>query len=542
MRRDRGLPQLFEEPWLITESGLRLVLNVASRNELFSEERVRALAARDGAPLDNARSVTVRDGVAIVPVTGPIVRHASLFDNISGACSTEMLARDFTTALEDPAVRAILLDVDSPGGEANGIAELSTDVIAAARGRKPIVAYAGGMCASAAYWIGTAADEVVVHESAWLGSIGAVIAYVDDSEAKRKIGVRTLKFISSIAPLKQADPASEAGAQSIQSRVNQIGLLFAGAVARNRGVTLDKVLSDFGRGDVLMGPAAVAAGMADRLGNFEDTLAALANRVRPRPLSTGARAKMTTTTKTNSGEPRATMGDGECDGCGRAMSADEDTYCEECCSGSGAKAQLGQMIEATGATSFAEALGKLHAYARAAAELSDVRAQMAVASAKQRAADLKSTLTAALAGGPKAKITLGEVARVIPTLLGEAAPAARAALDAIPAPAALTPEQRASGAKVAATWTADAVVTAITSAPISEGALDSVRAFIEARGSASVLPEPVKVATLPSQSARIDAIAAELVAGEEQALDDVAKAAASARRIIDGPAAPAPAR
>src|SRR5678809_521246 len=166
-----GLPKTLLSPWAITQTGLELVISIASRSEFFSEVREQALLAQDGKPLANARSVVNRDGVALIPVNGPLFRHATLMTNVSGASSYETILKDFQAACESPDVEAIVLDIDSPGGEVHGAGELST-AIYQARGQKPIVAYVGGQGASAAYWIASAADKVVADPSAVLGSIG----------------------------------------------------------------------------------------------------------------------------------------------------------------------------------------------------------------------------------------------------------------------------------------------------------------------------------------------------------------------------------
>src|SRR5690242_6636329 len=118
-------------PWLITEEAFRTVLAIAEREHLDPElarqireereTRPSAVAARAGKPLDGAERVSVRDGVALLPVLGPIVRRGGFFSDVSGASSIARLATDFHTALADPQIRAILLVVDSPGGEANGV-------------------------------------------------------------------------------------------------------------------------------------------------------------------------------------------------------------------------------------------------------------------------------------------------------------------------------------------------------------------------------------------------------------------------------------
>ena len=161
------------DPWAITETALHTILEIAAREN----ERPEAVAAKLGRELQNTYQVTEREGVAILPITGPLFRYANLFTKVSGASSYELIARDFTAALENPQIKAIILDIDSPGGEVNGVSELS-NMIFEARGKKPVSAYASGDAASGAYWIASAADEIVVSETAALGSIGVVAIYV----------------------------------------------------------------------------------------------------------------------------------------------------------------------------------------------------------------------------------------------------------------------------------------------------------------------------------------------------------------------------
>lgn len=258
--------------WLITPDGLDTIMAVADR-----QGDVEALEARLGRKLDNTRNVTVRDGVAVVPVTGPIFRYANLFTEISGAVSTEALATDIQTALDDPAIKAIVLNIDSPGGEATGINELS-DLIFNARGRKPIKAYAGGMMASALYWIGSAAEEVVVDDTAQLGSVGVVLSLRKQEDLP---GEKTYEIVSQNAPNKRPDPETEAGRTQLQARVDELASVFLDKVARNRGITRDQVNDRFRQGGIATGVLAVEAGMADRLGSLESLIAELAGTSAP---------------------------------------------------------------------------------------------------------------------------------------------------------------------------------------------------------------------------------------------------------------------
>src|SRR5690606_30919548 len=122
---------------------------------------------------------------------------------ISGAVSVGILARDFSEALANPKIRGIVLEIDSPGGEATGINELGKMIAAGAR-QKPVIAYGGGMVASGAYWLASAAGEIVVDETAMLGSIGVVI-----TARKRDGSDGTVEIVSSQSPNKRVDPAKE---------------------------------------------------------------------------------------------------------------------------------------------------------------------------------------------------------------------------------------------------------------------------------------------------------------------------------------------
>ena len=149
--------KITNEPWATTSDTLENIINIAKRQNANPE----AIAAQLGRKQQNTYAVSIRNNVAVIPIHGPLFRYANLFTVISGATSYELLARDFNAALENQEVKAILFDIDSPGGEVNGCSELA-DMIYQARGKKPIIAYASGNCCSGAYWIAAACDEIVV--------------------------------------------------------------------------------------------------------------------------------------------------------------------------------------------------------------------------------------------------------------------------------------------------------------------------------------------------------------------------------------------
>jgi ClpP class serine protease len=255
--------------WAMTEDYLRLMLALAAREDLSELE---AVATKAGVPLNYTRTVTHRDGVAIVPIEGPISRRMNLITRFSGGTSVEVLATDLRTALDDRTIRSILLQVDSPGGDSNGIGEMA-DLIYAARGWKPITAYVGHLAASGAYWLASAASEIVIDPRAALGSIGVVTAVPDPTKTSSKDVV----FVSSQSPHKRPDPTTDVGRAKIQELVDAIAGLFIEAVARNRDTDAALVQEGFGQGGLIVGQAAINAGMADRIGSFEATLAELAS-------------------------------------------------------------------------------------------------------------------------------------------------------------------------------------------------------------------------------------------------------------------------
>lgn len=217
--------------------------------------------------VDGTMRAAHRAGVGVLPIFGAVWgRHQWM-----------SYAHDLTQLLANPRIHAIVLDVDTPGGIVTGTQEFA-DLIFEARGEKPIVAYVAGMGASAGYWLTSAADEVVIAETGEAGSIGVQATYWDWSGLDEEIGIKEIRVISSQSPLKNKPPTDAEGLALLQKRVDDLAAVFVTGVARNRGVTEDKVLSDFGQGDLIVGQRAVDAGLADRLGSFEQVLSDLSPR------------------------------------------------------------------------------------------------------------------------------------------------------------------------------------------------------------------------------------------------------------------------
>jgi ClpP class serine protease len=230
------------------------------------------VAARLGRPLDNAHAVAMHGSTAVIPVNGPIFRYASLFSDISGATSAEVLARRISGGARRPAVAGILLEIDSPGGEVSGTAELAAMIRAA----PPSASRSTPTWTTSGHRPPTGCpprpSRITASSTAILGSIGVVSALPNPEKRDAK----DIEFVSSQSPKKRADITTEAGRAQVQTVVDA-SRTSSCDVARYRGVSTDAVLSDFGQGDVFVGQSAVDAGLVDGIGSFEQALAAFAD-------------------------------------------------------------------------------------------------------------------------------------------------------------------------------------------------------------------------------------------------------------------------
>lgn len=213
--------------------------------------------------------------VAVINLFGIVAQHASQVDDISGpgGVSTERVGASLRAALADPGVKAIILNIDSPGGSCAGVQELA-DAIFQARGQKPIVAVANSLAASAAYWIASAADEVVAAPGALLGSIGAYILHEDASAMVEGLGLK-YTFVSAgkfKVEGNSFEPLGPEAKDALQVTVDAYYKDFVRAVARGRGVSSAEVVNGFGEGRVLKDGEAVRAGLADKVATLDTTI------------------------------------------------------------------------------------------------------------------------------------------------------------------------------------------------------------------------------------------------------------------------------
>lgn len=222
-----------------------------------------------------ASAVARKEGsVAVVPLRGVISPRASMVENSStgGGTTAEGFASSIEQMADDDSVKAIIVDADTPGGNVLGVDEASA-AVAAVRGRKPIVVQVSGYLASAGYWIGASADEIVLSPSSAVGAIGVRMAYDDLTAKLAKDGiVREIIAAGKYKGEGLLGPLSDETRAYMQGRADDYYAMFVDRVAAGRGVTAANVRDGFGQGRMLGAQAAVREKMADRVATMRDTL------------------------------------------------------------------------------------------------------------------------------------------------------------------------------------------------------------------------------------------------------------------------------
>lgn len=208
------------------------------------------------------RPYEVVQGIAIVPVCGTLVQKCGWLDAYSGMTGYDSIRAGFLQALDDDEVDAIVLDVDSPGGEVAGCFDL-VDTIYAARGTKPIHAVLTESAYSAAYALASAADQIWVPRTGGVGSIGVIAMLVDLSQALTKEGitVNLLTFGARKADGNQYQPLPKEARERFQQQVDTMGELFVETVARNRKMSAAAVRGT--EAATFLAAEGVALGLAD---------------------------------------------------------------------------------------------------------------------------------------------------------------------------------------------------------------------------------------------------------------------------------------
>lgn len=277
-----AIDQLMAAPHAIEPMALAKVLSIAERHgsieaalaererrasKLAERERV-ALEAVTSQPLEkipNLMYARARGPVAILEINGPIYRYASMFDDISAMTSVQRLATEFQSIMSNPAYHTVVLLIDSPGGEVDGINQFA-EMLFAARNKKRLVSYIDGDGCSAAYWLAAATSEIYLDATSRAGSIGIRMSMRNPQVARQGMYV----IVDSEAPDKDPDPATMEGMAELRRQIEPLAQIFRSAVSRYRDME-ESAIREL-RGGVRVGQDALDAGLADGMIGFEDLL------------------------------------------------------------------------------------------------------------------------------------------------------------------------------------------------------------------------------------------------------------------------------
>ena len=211
-------------------------------------------------------------GIAVIPIHGTLVRRAVGLDAASGLTSYARIAADIDAALAAPEVVGILLDIDSPGGEAGGVFELGAR-IREASAIKPIWAHAGDAAFSAAYALACATQRVSLSATGGVGSIGVIALHIDQSvrNAQNGLSVTALTAGAHKNDGTPHAPLTPQATTALQAEIDRLYALFVDHVAQMRSLEAKRVRAT--EAALFFGDDAVASGLADAVAPFTTTLA-----------------------------------------------------------------------------------------------------------------------------------------------------------------------------------------------------------------------------------------------------------------------------
>lgn len=265
MRYAHIYSRLLSTPWFVDETTLSAITQLLQsriNGEHVARSRIHVRA--DDMPGETPEEdplcrMRVIDGVALIPVFGVIGKHLSAMETMCGGCDMDMVRSLFDAAMANSAVRAVVLNFDSPGGTAIGCHELFTHMFESKS--KPLYAFTDATCGSAAYYLACAADAIFTAPTARIGSVGTMLVVRDDSKMLKDQGVKFTIFKS--GEFKglghPSQPLSEKEAQIFQDMVDTLGAQFRADVSRSR----PRIARADMEGLAYLGRAAVAKHFAD---------------------------------------------------------------------------------------------------------------------------------------------------------------------------------------------------------------------------------------------------------------------------------------
>jgi len=272
---------LNEQFWYMCPDALQVFMSTLHdadlKKESFNPEMISLFDDDDD---QEKKPYRIEKGIAVIDIHGPLIKRArGFFARLFGIVGMVQIGETFQSAMLDPDIKGVFLDVDSPGGSVSGTSDLA-DIIFEARGTKPILTFADDQMTSAAQWIGGSADFVAVaNESTRLGSVGVVGVHFDFVDRAKELGIRPTVFSAGKfkAIGNQFEHLSGDDKKYIQSQFSYLHSLFIDAVARNTGIPKSKLNSDLKEARVFMGSQGIKVGLAHKIMNRSQAMALLSD-------------------------------------------------------------------------------------------------------------------------------------------------------------------------------------------------------------------------------------------------------------------------
>lgn len=256
--------------WALCADVAEEVFTMLHNAENAAENAASLIASQGLRDVQKTAGYSVENGIAIIKISGPIDREAriSFFTGEPYTAGQDQIRAAISGAMQDRAVKGILLDINSPGGVVAGTKELA-DFIAACSKRKPFAAYADGMMASAAYWLAAATGNIYAPLTAQVGSIGVIAVLTDWTKAAGKAGItRTVihsgKWKAAGSPDKELTEEERA---LFQSRLEAIHSIFAADVASHMNIsdTQPQALGTWAEGQTFLAEQALSFGLVSKI-------------------------------------------------------------------------------------------------------------------------------------------------------------------------------------------------------------------------------------------------------------------------------------
>ncbi len=264
-------------------------------------------------------------GIAVIPILGPLVSRGDWMTGLLGALEYGEIGATIESAAQDPSVRGILLEVDSPGGEVGGLFDLVERIRALKESSdKPLWAVASESALSAAYAIASVADRFYVTRTGEVGSVGVIAVHIDESGADAMAG---LKWTLIRAGERKTDgnphePLTPRAHADVQADVDRLYRQLVDLVAANRGAAPESVRAT--EAGIYRGARAVDTGLADGIGTVDQMIAELAAVVEPKQIRAGPRSA-TRNLSTQPLKRTSAMTDPDIETCDLPVEEDEDS-------------------------------------------------------------------------------------------------------------------------------------------------------------------------------------------------------------------------